>query len=79
MKILKFKTNVEDETMLQSLKSHLDKEKQITDWKVDLKSEEKILSIASNEITSEEITKIIVSAGFKAILVRVQGINGSDI
>jgi copper chaperone len=48
-------------------------------WKVDTKTPDKILSVSGNEIEPHHVKNLVEEAGFKAEVLRVQGIEGGDI
>lgn len=79
MKILKFKTNIDTETMLNKLASVLDKEKLVRRWNLDFNSPEKILSVSGEEITPDIITRAFRQAEFDAEMVQIMAIGGHDL
>ena len=56
MKTQKFKTNINCGNCLAK----------VTSWSVDLQSEDRILSVESEDITSDEVFKTVLKAGFIA-------------
>ncbi len=70
MKELKFNTNIKCMGCVSSVKPLLDKESKIINWEVDLNSPDKILTVKSEEMTSEEIAKIVNSAGYNANVIK---------
>lgn len=79
MKILKFKTNIQSQAMLDKLSDILDKEELISKWNLDLESTDKILSISGEEITPEVITRSVKQAGFEAEMIHIHAIGGHDL
>ena len=66
MKTLKFKTNINCTGCLSKVTPMLDKEKAINTWTVDLKSDDRVLTVDTIDIGVLEIVKIVNSAGYKA-------------
>ncbi|MCR6642567.1 MAG: copper chaperone [Sporocytophaga sp.] len=79
MKILKFKTNIHNQEMLDKIASVLNKEELISRWKVDLESQEKILSISGEEITPDIITNALKQEGIEVEMVHIIAIGGHDL
>ncbi len=79
MKILKFKTNIHNQEMLDKIASVLNKEELISRWKVDLESQEKILSISGEEITPDLITSALKQKGIEVEMVHIIAIGGHDL
>ncbi|MEZ4995249.1 MAG: hypothetical protein R2824_32835 [Saprospiraceae bacterium] len=69
MKELKFKTNINCTGCLSKVKPVLDAETQIEKWEVDLQSDDRILTIEADDISSEEVSRAVARAGFNAELV----------
>lgn len=65
-KDLQFKTTLNCGGCVAKVKSDLDNAAGIGDWSVDTNNNDKILTVASEGITEEEIIAIIKSKGFKA-------------
>jgi len=65
-KMLKFKTNINCNGCLSSLKPVLDQAEGICHWEVDLYDENKILTVKSTGITGEEVIRKIKQMGFIA-------------
>lgn len=63
---LKFKTNINCGGCISKVKPALDEAVGANNWAVDTDNPEKILSITSEEITSEEVINLIKTKGFKA-------------
>ena len=79
MKTLKFKTNINCGGCVKSVTPYLDGEKSISKWQVDTSSPDKILSISGEELEPHKVKSLVEKAGFKAEVVRVQGIGGGDL
>lgn len=79
MIVLKFKTNIDSETQLKEVKKSLDTEEVISRWNIDLKSEEKILSVSGKEITPDLIVNLLQEKGYTAEVLRVFAIGGHDL
>ncbi len=79
MKILKFKTNIYNQEMLDKIASVLNKEELISRWKVDLESQEKILSVSGEEITPDLITNALKQEGIEVEMVHIIAIGGHDL
>ena len=79
MEVFKFKTNVENEQALARVAPYLDREESISRWKLDTSSTEKLLSISGTDLDPQRIENVVKQAGFKAEIIRVIGIGGSDL
>ena len=66
MKRLKFKTNINCTGCLSKVKPVLDAETQIEKWEVDLKSDDRILTIEAENISSGEVSQAVARVGFNA-------------
>lgn len=66
MKALKFKTNINCTGCLSKVKPVLDGEGQIEKWAVDLQSDDRILTVESENLSSEEVRQVVAKAGFNA-------------
>ena len=66
MKELKFKTNINCTGCLSKVKPILDAEQQIETWEVDLEHEDRILTVKSEDIRSDEIEEKLAAIGFGA-------------
>ena len=67
MKTLLFKTNINCGGCLRGVTPALNENKDIRDWKVDLESEDRILTVTSDDDLSEtEVQRTVASAGFQA-------------
>lgn len=79
MEIIKFKTDIENDEALSRVAPYLDKEESISRWKLDTGNTEKILSISGTDLDPQRIENVVKQAGFKAEIIRVIGIGGSDL
>ncbi len=66
MKTQKFKTNINCGNCLAKVTPLLNAEAKINSWSVDLESDDRILSVESENITEEEVFKTVLKAGFIA-------------
>ncbi|MCE7056038.1 heavy-metal-associated domain-containing protein [Algoriphagus sp. AGSA1] len=66
MKTQKFKTNIACGNCLAKVTPVLNAESKINSWSVDLQSEDRILTVESDDITSDEVFKTVLKAGFIA-------------
>jgi len=66
MKTQKFKTNIACGNCLAKVTPILNAEPRINSWKVDLTSEDRILTVESEDMSAEEVFKTVIKAGFVA-------------
>ena len=66
MKTQKFKTNIDCGNCLSKVTPILNAESRINSWEVDLKSEDRILTIESEDMSAEDVFKTVIKAGFVA-------------
>ncbi|MEB2775838.1 heavy-metal-associated domain-containing protein [Algoriphagus sp. D3-2-R+10] len=66
MKTQKFKTNIACSNCLAKVTPVLNAEPKINSWEVDLQSEDRILTVDSDDITADEVFKTVLKAGFIA-------------
>jgi copper chaperone len=66
MKTLKFKTNIQCTNCLSKVTPKLDGEAGISSWEVDLADPDRILTVETENLTEEDIFKIVLKAGFIA-------------
>lgn len=69
MKTLKFKTNINCSGCIRSVSPHLDGEKEIAHWEVDINDPDKILTVSTTTLSAEEVENTVKKAGFKAAAV----------
>lgn len=63
---LKFKTSLNCSACVSKVQPELDKASGISSWKVDTTNPDKILTVESNGIASDEVVKILKGKGFTA-------------
>ncbi len=66
MKTLKFKSNINCTGCLSKVTPILNDEKAIHEWNVDLESKDRILTVKTDGLSSEDIQKIVSKAGFNS-------------
>ncbi|MDG1277993.1 MAG: heavy-metal-associated domain-containing protein [Algoriphagus sp.] len=66
MKTQKFKTNINCGNCLAKVTPILNAEPRVKSWEVDLKSEDRILTIESEDMSAEDVFKTVIKAGFIA-------------
>lgn len=66
MKTQKFKTNIACGNCLAKVTPILNAEPKIDSWSVDLQSDDRILTVESDEISADEVFKTVLKAGFIA-------------
>ncbi|MBI0398080.1 heavy-metal-associated domain-containing protein [Cyclobacterium marinum] len=66
MNTLKFKTNINCGGCLSKVTSFLNEEKDIEKWDVNLKSENRVLTVETSKLNAEEVKKTVHKAGFNA-------------
>lgn len=64
-KNLIFKTNINCGGCVASVKPHLDKVAGIANWEVDTANKDKILTVASNGATEQQLIQTVEKAGYK--------------
>lgn len=67
-KNLQFKTNLNCSSCVSKVTADLDNAQGINNWNVDTTNSDKILTVASEGITEQEVIEIIQKKGFKAEL-----------
>lgn len=65
-KIYQYKTNINCGGCISQIQSDLSNHMGIEQWSVDITTPDKILSVESKGISSEDVVEIIESKGFKA-------------
>jgi len=63
---LSFKTNIKCNGCIATVTPFLNGEKQIEEWKVDLASPERILSVKTESLTANAIIELMKKAGYQA-------------
>ena len=66
MKTQKFKTNINCGNCLAKVTPILNAEPRIKSWEVDLKSEDRLLTVESEDMSAEDVFKTVIKAGFVA-------------
>lgn len=66
MKTQKFKTNIACGNCLAKVTPILNAEPRIKSWDVDLTSEDRLLTVESEDMSAEEVFKTVIKAGFVA-------------
>ena len=66
MNTLKFKTNINCGGCLSKVTPLMNDEKKIDKWEVNLKSDDRILTVVASDLTEEEVKKTAQKAGFNA-------------
>ena len=66
METLKFKTNINCGGCIATVTPFLDKAEGIEKWEVDIANPQKILTVETSKLNSEEVIKIVNEAGYKA-------------
>ena len=62
---LQFKTNINCDSCVASVKPYLDAAEGICHWDVDTATKDKILSVHSEGITKEQVIETVQKAGYK--------------
>ena len=66
MKTLKFKSNINCTGCLSKVSPVLNEEQSIKKWDVDLKHDDRILTVETDSLSSDEIKQTVQKAGFIA-------------
>ncbi len=66
MKKHQFKTNINCSGCVSKVTPHLNESAEIRDWKVDTANPNKILTVETESLESEQVKAIVEKAGFKA-------------
>jgi copper chaperone len=64
MRTLRFKTNINCSGCVKSVTPHLNNVKGIDSWKVDTETPDKVLTIETENETSDEVKVAVQKAGF---------------
>ena len=65
MKTLKFKTNIKCGGCIAAVTPFLNNDNRIDNWQVDTLNPDKILTVNSQDISSEQIIALLKDAGFE--------------
>ena len=66
MKILKFKTNINCSGCIAAVTPFLNNEKEILSWEVDTTDKNKILTVTTENLSAENIQRVLERAGYKS-------------
>jgi copper chaperone len=66
METLKFKTNIKCSGCIATVTPHLNKLTEIESWEVDTNHPDKILTVSSEDLSSEQIISKLAEAGYNA-------------
>lgn len=66
---IKFKTNVNCNHCINKVTPVLNEEKTISEWSVDLSSDDKILTVKGESIDSNTVVKLLSGAGYIAEII----------
>jgi copper chaperone len=66
MNTLKFKTNINCGSCINTVTPFLNRLDEVDEWKVDTESPDKILTVEGEDFTAEEIISILKEAGYTA-------------
>lgn len=66
MTTFKFKTNINCGNCVRSVTPFLNELDGLDSWKVDTENPDKVLTVEGDEVTIDQVTKAIKTAGFEA-------------
>jgi copper chaperone len=66
MKTFRFKTNIQCSGCIEKVTPHLNASSEIRNWTVDTSNPNKVLTIETDNLSSEMIQGIVKNAGYKA-------------
>ncbi len=66
MKELKFKSNINCTGCLSKVRPVLDNEEKIETWEVDLQSDDRVLTVKTNDMEVKEVQEKLAEVGFEA-------------
>lgn len=66
MNTLRFKTNINCSNCVSKVTPFLNKKEGILSWSVDTDSEDKVLTVETNDLEADDIVKVIKRTGFVA-------------
>lgn len=66
MNTYQFKTNIKCSGCVANVTPHLDGNSEIREWKVDIASPDKVLSVQTESLDKEQVKKIVEQAGYQA-------------
>jgi copper chaperone len=70
METLKFKTNIKCSGCVAGVTPSLNNTVGENNWKVDIQNPDKILTVTTQGITSDEVMKAVKNAGFQAEVIK---------
>ncbi|MGV3539751.1 MAG: heavy-metal-associated domain-containing protein [Rufibacter sp.] len=79
MELLKFKTNIDSQVAFAKVETLLDQQKAISQWDIDLESEDHILSVSGENLDPQKIENAVQQAGYQVEPLRVLGIYGKGL
>ena len=66
MKTIRFATNISDSAVVEKIKPRLIESNGILEWNININDPGKILTVKTESLTGENISRIISSEGFKS-------------
>jgi copper chaperone len=66
MKTFQFKTNIQCESCLEKVAPYLNANNEIRKWEVNIRDQNKILTIETDHLTPEMIQMVVRNAGYSA-------------
>ncbi len=66
MNTFRFETNIISQEAVNKLKSKFEEFNTITDWKINIKDPQRILTVTSSDMNSLDIMKLVQKAGFRS-------------
>ncbi|WP_192823873.1 heavy-metal-associated domain-containing protein [Rufibacter sp. LB8] len=79
MEIIKFKTNISNQSDVTNVAPYLEKIEGISNWQVDTETEENVLSVSGKDLNPQAIENALQEAGFQAEILRVVGLSGDEL
>jgi copper chaperone len=70
METLKFKTNIKCSGCVAGVTPSLNNTVGENNWKVDIQNPDKILTVTTEGVTSDEVMKAVKNAGFQAEVIK---------
>ena len=62
----KYKTNINCGSCVASVTPHLNANKEINNWEVDIANPQKVLTVETDTLSEEAVREIVIKAGYKA-------------
>lgn len=66
MNTYQFKTNIKCGGCVANVTPHLDGNKEIKEWKVDIAHPDKVLTVQTESLDKEQVRRIVEKAGYQA-------------